>query len=146
MSSTTWSQHPWHPRIWSKAQSTQLELNPRAKSFVKKANISSSGQEIPSRILWNPKVHNRIHNTPPIVPSLQQISPVHNYLFHFLNVHFNTNFPSTPGSSKWSLSIRSPHQHSVCISTSSSSSGPGAHAPDAPQPIGLLCDPCPAWF
>jgi hypothetical protein len=26
---------------------------------------------------------------------------------------------------------------------SSSSSGPGAYAPDAPQPIGLLCDPCP---
>jgi hypothetical protein len=23
------------------------------------------------------------------------------------------------------------------------SSGPGAYAPDAPQPIGLLCDPCP---
>ena len=26
---------------------------------------------------------------------------------------------------------------------SSSSSGPGAYAPDAPQLIGLLCDPCP---
>jgi len=24
----------------------------------------------------------------------------------------------------------------------SSSSGPGAYAPDAPQPIGLLCNPC----
>jgi hypothetical protein len=28
-------------------------------------------------------------------------------------------------------------------SSSSSSSGPGAYAPDAPQPVGLLCDPCP---
>jgi hypothetical protein len=28
-------------------------------------------------------------------------------------------------------------------SSSSSSSGPGAYAPDAPQPIGLLSDPCP---
>jgi hypothetical protein len=27
--------------------------------------------------------------------------------------------------------------------SSSSSSGPGAYVPDAPQPIGLLCDPCP---
>jgi hypothetical protein len=27
--------------------------------------------------------------------------------------------------------------------TSSSSSGPGAYVPDEPQPIGLLCDPCP---
>jgi len=30
-----------------------------------------------------------------------------------------------------------------CSSSSSSSSGPGAYAPDTPQPIGLLCDPCP---
>jgi hypothetical protein len=29
------------------------------------------------------------------------------------------------------------------ILSSSSSSGPKAYAPDAPQPIGLLCDPCP---
>jgi hypothetical protein len=29
-----------------------------------------------------------------------------------------------------------------CSSSSSLSSGPGAYAPDAPQPIGLLCDPC----
>ena len=27
------------------------------------------------------------------------------------------------------------------ISESDSSSGPGAYAPDAPQPYGLLCDP-----
>jgi hypothetical protein len=31
---------------------------------------------------------------------------------------------------------------SECVCSSSSSSGPGAYAPDAPQPIGLLCDPC----
>ena len=28
------------------------------------------------------------------------------------------------------------------LQTSSSSSGPGAYAPDAPQPVGLLCNPC----
>jgi len=28
-------------------------------------------------------------------------------------------------------------------SSSSSTTGPGAYAPDAPQPIGLLCDPEP---
>jgi len=28
-------------------------------------------------------------------------------------------------------------------SSSYSPSGLGAYAPDAPQPIGLLCDPCP---
>ena len=31
----------------------------------------------------------------------------------------------------------------LSILHSSSSSGPGTYAPDAPQPIGLLCDSCP---
>ena len=30
----------------------------------------------------------------------------------------------------------------TCIVLSSSSSGPGAYAPDALQPVGLLCNPC----
>jgi hypothetical protein len=47
------------------------------------ANQFEASQGIP-RVLWNTKVHCRIHKYPPPVPILSQLDPVHNLISHFL--------------------------------------------------------------
>ena len=69
----------------------------------------SACQEI-RRTLWKPKVNHRVHRSLSPVPILSQMNPVHILSSYFFMMHLSVILPSMTSSSKWPLSLRSPHQ------------------------------------
>ena len=85
-------------------QSPSWEINPFSASKEISCNV------------WNQNLHYHIYKCPPPVPILSQITSVNDSSSHFLKMHLNIFLPSMPGSSKWSFSVRLPHQNPVCTS------------------------------
>jgi hypothetical protein len=52
------------------------------------ANIRPATQEIPN-IVCNPKLHYCVHKSPPLIPILSQINPVHTTTSYLSKLHFN---------------------------------------------------------
>jgi hypothetical protein len=63
--------------------------------------------------LWNPKVHNRVHKSPPLDPVPSHLNSVRPIDPSLPQVKINVILPPTPGSSQWFLPFGPPDQNLV---------------------------------
>jgi hypothetical protein len=89
----------------TKAKRWPYQLTNFTEQSPSDANSHSSSQEI-IRLLWNTKVHYRVHKNPPLIPILSQVNPVLTSPPYFHKMHSNIMFLSKPMSSKRSLPFR----------------------------------------
>jgi len=74
-------------------------VNRMQQSTSWEANNHSASLQI-LRLLRNPKVHYRVHNSPSSIPNLSQMNPLQNFLPYFPKIRSTVIIPSTPMSSE----------------------------------------------
>ena len=103
-----------HPRPISK-QNRYLRIHSKGYSPPWNANSTSHIKEF-AYILWNPKVHHSVHNSPPPAPTQNNINKSTTSRNSPSKIYSNNIFSSNSRYSKWSISSRFPDQNSVRIS------------------------------
>ena len=84
---------------------TEDQLTPWSRGVLKKLIVD---WWIP-RIVWNEKVHYRVHMSLTLVFCPNQMNLVHAVSSYFIKIRFTNMLPPRPRSSKWSLSFRFTH-------------------------------------
>jgi hypothetical protein len=113
-------------------------LTPRSRVLPEKLTGSQLVKKI-SAYYGTRNFNTAFHKFPSPVPNLSQINPVHSVTSNFLKFHLNIMLPSTPGSSKWSLSLRFPHQNHIYTS-------PLPHTCYTPRPSHSSRFDCPNYI
>jgi hypothetical protein len=87
-------------------------LTPWCRTLFEKLIVTQLVKKYPA-FLWNPKVHYRVHTSPPMDPILSQLNPVRPIDPYLPKVHLNVINPLTSRSSQWSLAFGPPNQNLV---------------------------------
>ena len=82
-------------RFCANCYSLTITSNKPQYQSPRKPNSSSARKKI-LHILWNPKIHYCVHNSPPLLPLMNQINPVHTaqsiYVISILLTYSNLNY------------------------------------------------------
>jgi hypothetical protein len=112
---------------WFNCHSVRTNIHPRSylnrktapwtegNNLLLKLIVTQLAKKLP-RLLYDSKVHDRVHKSPPLIPIMSQMQPVHTFPLYFPRIHSNIIFPSTPRTSVWSLPFRISDQNFVRIS------------------------------
>jgi hypothetical protein len=90
-------------------------ITPWCRILFEKPIVTQLVKKYPA-FLRNPKVHHRVHKSPPLDPILSQPNPVHPINPYLPNVHLNVILPPMPRSSQRSLAFGPPNQNPLSTS------------------------------